>query len=209
MRLVFRIQTQQFFCVNEVWIPKSVKKLFWYEHKTFGFFLRQKKVPYLVTKYFQLSSSTMIILIARLCNALSLPLISLKVTHFNKSGCDFCNNQINSSLKSKSQTSRMYTVRLQGSKFGTKSSNRSENTDTHTDVQTYLVGKNVDLEAVFRIHEILVWIRIRGSMPLTNGSGFGSFYFHHWPSRCKQKTNFKKSCPVHYSFKVLVNNFQR
>jgi hypothetical protein len=27
--------------------------------------------------------------------------------------------------------------------------------------------------AVFRIHEILVWIRIRGSMPLTNGSGSG------------------------------------
>jgi hypothetical protein len=29
---------------------------------------------------------------------------------------------------------------------------------------------------VFRIHDILVWIRIRirGSMPLTNGSGFGS-----------------------------------
>jgi hypothetical protein len=37
--------------------------------------------------------------------------------------------------------------------------------------------------AVFLIHDILVWIRIRGSMPLTNGSGFGSrsgsFYFHH------------------------------
>jgi hypothetical protein len=40
---------------------------------------------------------------------------------------------------------------------------------------------------VLRIHDILVWIRIRmrirGSMPLTNGSGFGSgcgsFYFHH------------------------------
>ncbi len=30
------------------------------------------------------------------------------------------------------------------------------------------------LEAVFRIHGILEWIRIRGSMPLTNGSGFGS-----------------------------------
>ncbi len=45
---------------------------------------------------------------------------------------------------------------------------------------------------VFRIHDILVWIRIRirGSMPLTNGSG--SFYFHHWPSRCQQKTNFFK-----------------
>ncbi len=27
---------------------------------------------------------------------------------------------------------------------------------------------------VFRIYDILVWIRIRGSMPLTNGSGFGS-----------------------------------
>ncbi len=54
---------------------------------------------------------------------------------------------------------------------------------------------------VFRIHDILVWIRIRilGSMPLTNGSGFRSgsgcesFYFHHWPSSCQQKTNwFKK-----------------
>ncbi len=42
--------------------------------------------------------------------------------------------------------------------------------------------------AVLRIHDILVWMRIRGSMPLTNGSG--SFYFHHWPSRCQQKTNF-------------------
>jgi hypothetical protein len=26
---------------------------------------------------------------------------------------------------------------------------------------------------VLRIHDILVWIRIRGSMPLTNGSGSG------------------------------------
>jgi hypothetical protein len=33
------------------------------------------------------------------------------------------------------------------------------------------------LEAVFRIHDILVWIRIRGSMTLTNGSG--SCYFCH------------------------------
>jgi hypothetical protein len=31
--------------------------------------------------------------------------------------------------------------------------------------------------AVLRIHDILVWIRIRGSMTLTNGSG--SFYFLH------------------------------
>jgi hypothetical protein len=33
--------------------------------------------------------------------------------------------------------------------------------------------------SVLRIHDILVWIQIRGSMPLTNGSGSGSFYFHH------------------------------
>jgi hypothetical protein len=34
----------------------------------------------------------------------------------------------------------------------------------------------IKLEAVLRIHVILGWIRIRirGSMPLTNGSGFGS-----------------------------------
>ncbi len=31
-------------------------------------------------------------------------------------------------------------------------------------------------QAVLRIHDILGWIRIRGSMPLTNGSGFGSGY---------------------------------
>ncbi len=40
-------------------------------------------------------------------------------------------------------------------------------------------------QAVFWIHYILVWIRIRirGSMPLTtgSGSGFGSYYFRHWP----------------------------
>jgi hypothetical protein len=40
-------------------------------------------------------------------------------------------------------------------------------------------------ESVLRIHDILVriWIRIRGSMPLTNGfgsgCGSGSFYFNH------------------------------
>ncbi len=38
-----------------------------------------------------------------------------------------------------------------------------------------VIGTKV-IRAVFRIHDILVWIRIRisGSMPLTNGSGFGS-----------------------------------
>ncbi len=36
---------------------------------------------------------------------------------------------------------------------------------------------------MLRIHDILGWIRIRGSMSLTNGSGSGSCYFRHWPSR--------------------------
>ncbi len=46
------------------------------------------------------------------------------------------------------------------------------------------------LQAVFRIHDILEWIRIRirGSMPLINESG--SCFFRHWPSRCRQKTIF-------------------
>ncbi len=34
--------------------------------------------------------------------------------------------------------------------------------------------RTVQDEAVFRIHDILGWIRIRGSMLLTNRSGFGS-----------------------------------
>jgi hypothetical protein len=48
------------------------------------------------------------------------------------------------------------------------------------------------------IHDIFVWIRIRGSMPLTltSGSGCGSgsyyYYFNQWSSRCQQDTNLKK-----------------
>ncbi len=34
---------------------------------------------------------------------------------------------------------------------------------------------------VLRIHDILAWIRIRGSTPLTSGSGSG--FFRHWHSR--------------------------
>ncbi len=51
---------------------------------------------------------------------------------------------------------------------------------------------------VLRIHDILVWIRIRirGSMPLTYGSGsrfgFGSCCFHHWPSWRQQNLTKKK-----------------
>ncbi len=40
--------------------------------------------------------------------------------------------------------------------------------------------------AVLRIHDILVRIRIRGSIPLTNGS-----YFRQWPSRRQQLLIFE------------------
>jgi hypothetical protein len=47
---------------------------------------------------------------------------------------------------------------------------------------------------------VTFWIRIRGSVPLTYGSGFesgsgswpGSCSFRLWPSRCQQKTFFSK-----------------
>jgi hypothetical protein len=40
---------------------------------------------------------------------------------------------------------------------------------------------NQKLKAALRIRDILVRIRIRGSVPLTNGSG--SCHFRYWPSR--------------------------
>ncbi len=46
--------------------------------------------------------------------------------------------------------------------------------------------------SVLRIHGNFVRIRIRGSMPLTNGSGFRSCFFRQWPTRRQQKTNLKK-----------------
>jgi hypothetical protein len=54
-----------------------------------------------------------------------------------------------------------------------------------------IVNKDPD-SAVFRIHDISVWIWIRGSLPLTNGSGFasgcgsGSCYFRHWQDANKK-----------------------
>jgi hypothetical protein len=63
---------------------------------------------------------------------------------------------------------------------------------------------------VLRIHDILGWIRIRirGSMPLTNGSG--SFYFRHWPSRYQQKTNFFNTIFSAYDFlKLHLHHFSK
>ncbi len=72
--------------------------------------------------------------------------------------------------------------------------------------------------AVFRIHGILVWIRIRirGSTPLTNGSGSGcgsrcgsgSCYFRHWPSGRQHKVNYKK-ISAYYFLKVHLHHFSK
>ncbi len=52
--------------------------------------------------------------------------------------------------------------------------------------------RSLNKKPVLRTHDILLRIRIRGSMLLTNGSGSGSCYFRHWPSIHQQKTNLKK-----------------
>ena len=56
-------------------------------------------------------------------------------------------------------------------------------------------------------NDTCVWIRIRirGSMPLTNGSG--SSCFHHWHSRRQQKTN-KKSF-LHITFWRHLHHFSK
>ncbi len=57
-------------------------------------------------------------------------------------------------------------------------------------ISNFKICNNGHLCASLRIREILVRIRIRGSIPLTNGSGFGSCYFRQWPSRRPQKNFF-------------------
>ncbi len=50
-------------------------------------------------------------------------------------------------------------------------------------------------------------MRIRGIMPLTNGSG--SCYFRHWPSRCQTKTNFLKTFFCYYFSKAHLHHFSK
>jgi len=59
-------------------------------------------------------------------------------------------------------------------------------------IRSRIQSWNPYLWPVLRIHDILGWIRIRirGSMPLTDGSGSGSYYFRQRSSRCQQNTNF-------------------
>ncbi len=58
---------------------------------------------------------------------------------------------------------------------------------------------------VLLIHDILVGIRIRGSMPLTNGSG--SCYFPHWPSRANKKLFFSKFSCFFLFFEGIFTSF--
>ncbi len=78
------------------------------------------------------------------------------------------------------------------------------NLDPQTGIFQYLSPL---YSAVLRIHDILVWIRIRirGSMPLTNGSGY--CYFRHWSSRCQEKTNFLKHFFCLLLFEVTLTSF--
>jgi hypothetical protein len=60
---------------------------------------------------------------------------------------------------------------------------------------------------------ILVWIRIRGSVPLTYGSGFGSSsgscFFRQWLTRSQQKISFflKVSLLIRYFLRVHLHQF--
>ncbi len=64
-------------------------------------------------------------------------------------------------------------------------------------------------KSVLRNIDILGWIRIRGSMPLTNGSGSGSCYFRHYPSRCQQKTYFLTQYFGLLLFKLHLHHFSK
>ncbi len=65
--------------------------------------------------------------------------------------------------------------------------------------------------AVFRIHDMLVWIRIRirGSMPLTDRFGSGSCSFPHWLSRHQQKNYFTKFFLLITFWRYISIIFQR
>ncbi len=70
-------------------------------------------------------------------------------------------------------------------------------------------------KAVFRIYDILGWIRIRirGSMPLTNGSGSGSgsgsCYFRHWLQDASKKLIFNTIFSAYFFLKVHLHHFSK
>ncbi len=62
--------------------------------------------------------------------------------------------------------------------------------DVTPDTHIFSLVTTFKLPTVLRIRDILVRIRIRGSVPVTDGSGSGSYYFRHWPPRRQQKNYF-------------------
>jgi hypothetical protein len=65
--------------------------------------------------------------------------------------------------------------------------------------------------SVFRIHEILEWIRIRirGSIHLTSGSGSGSCYFRHCLQDASKKLIFYTIFSAYYFLKVHLHHFSK
>ncbi len=63
----------------------------------------------------------------------------------------------------------------------------------------FILAIHLSFKPVLRIRDILVriWIRIRGSVPMTTGSGSGSSYFRHWPSS------------AYYFLKVHLHHFSK
>ncbi len=69
----------------------------------------------------------------------------------------------------------------------------------------YILKCEDDKQAVLWIRDILVRIRIRGSVPLANGTGSWSCYFRPWPSRRRQNLSFSAS----YFLKAHLHNFSK
>ncbi len=67
-------------------------------------------------------------------------------------------------------------------------------------------GGNICVYAVLRIHDILVWIRIRGSVPLSNGSGSGSKVLLHHFSKVKSQKEVTKQQKSRLFLLFLLND---
>ncbi len=78
-------------------------------------------------------------------------------------------------------------------------------TNTHTTFTLH--GFTLRLRAVLRIHDILGWIRIRGSMPLANWSG--SCYFCHDLQNASKKLVFYTIFSAFYFLKLHLHHFSK
>ncbi len=75
---------------------------------------------------------------------------------------------------------------------------------------TFVLYRYWQRYAVLRIHDILVWIRIRGSMPLNNGSGSGSCYSSlTFKTQTKNRFFFKFFCLLRFEGRYIYIIFQR